>query len=335
MLLVSAFCCLLGAVHPPSERAPVTLDGWLAGVSVLLAVPVWSLSWRWLRHAAVVSSVGGIAAIVAVATTSAGAVSAAASFVWVVLYAAFFFSRRATRCYALACAGSFALALALNPFSGAGNVWVLMSLTMVVAAEAVAHIVRTLERQATTDPLTGLLNRDGLRTAGMRVLAQAQRSGRPLAAVIVDLDGFKLVNDRQGHAAGDRLLADLAAAWPPVLRADDVLARYGGDEFVLLLPGTATSAAVELLHRLRGASPAAWSFGLASGAAGKTLEDLLAEADADLYRVKAARSAPDAAMRRSAPDAAVRRSVPDAAVALSVPDARLPRSRAGGVRESC
>jgi diguanylate cyclase (GGDEF)-like protein len=146
-----------------------------------------------------------------------------------------------------------------------------------------------LRSQAETDALTGTLNRQGLARAARKLIALGERTESLLTVAILDLDGFKAVNDTLGHAAGDRLLAETVAAWRDGLRASDVLARPGGDEFVLLLPATGRSGAARVLDRLRAHSPSPFSHGLATVAPGETLESALARADRDLYRAKAAR----------------------------------------------
>ena len=107
---------------------------------------------------------------------------------------------------------------------------------------------------------------------------------------MVDLDHFKRFNDSFGHPAGDRLLKAAAAAWAHQLRAVDLLSRYGGEEFILLLPDAGLTEADEVLGRLREATPLAQTFsgGLALWDGGETSDELIARADAALYAAKRA-----------------------------------------------
>jgi len=108
-----------------------------------------------------------------------------------------------------------------------------------------------LEQQAVRDFLTGLFNRRHLNDVLPSMLALAQRNGEPLAVVIIDLDHFKLVNDRHGHAAGDRLLQAFGTLMQQGLRRSDVACRYGGEEFCVLMPRTHASAARRKVDALR------------------------------------------------------------------------------------
>ncbi|MGA2164815.1 MAG: GGDEF domain-containing protein, partial [Solirubrobacteraceae bacterium] len=147
------------------------------------------------------------------------------------------------------------------------------------------------ERQrADTDPLTGLLNRSGFLALAARERAIADRTHTPLTIAVLDLNGFKQINDRLGHAAGDRVLAELGREWRARLRAGDILARHGGDEFVLLLPATSQAEAAGVLERLRWEDLVVdWSVGISGWESGEDLDACLARADRSLYNVKQSR----------------------------------------------
>ena len=108
-----------------------------------------------------------------------------------------------------------------------------------------------LAHDATTDPLTGLLNRRGLESRAVEAIALARRHGRPLACLVVDLDHFKRVNDTFGHAAGDEVLRTVAELIHRLTRISDLVARYGGEEFLLLLPETDRDGAAAVGEKIR------------------------------------------------------------------------------------
>ncbi|HTM60938.1 MAG TPA: GGDEF domain-containing protein [Burkholderiales bacterium] len=150
-----------------------------------------------------------------------------------------------------------------------------------------------------TDEMTGLLNVRGFAIAANRLFAQAARHGRPTSVLMIDCDNLKLVNDAHGHAAGNNLLRHLALSIQAELRFTDVAARYGGDEFIVLLPDTPPKGALEVAERIRGRVHGApiqagnrevtssVSIGLASYPEdGATLDALAAHADGALYSAK-------------------------------------------------
>jgi len=105
--------------------------------------------------------------------------------------------------------------------------------------------------QARHDPLTGTLNRKGLNEAMEREVSRAQRQDAPLCLALLDIDDFKAINDRLGHASGDQALIHLADVTRSVMRPQDQLARYGGEEFIIVLPDTALEDAVQAMRRLQ------------------------------------------------------------------------------------
>lgn len=168
-----------------------------------------------------------------------------------------------------------------------------------VAEQAATRIgmLRVMEKthlQAATDPLTGLLNRRSLENQVHDLL----RGPVPFALAMGDLDHFKQLNDTFGHDAGDRALRVFARTLRSVLRGEDVVARFGGEEFVVVFPGQSAGAAAGALERVRealalavtaGTVPAfTASFGVASSADADSLEELLRVADAALFQAKRA-----------------------------------------------
>lgn len=161
-----------------------------------------------------------------------------------------------------------------------------------------ADMADRMRRLADRDPLTGVLNRRGFVQAAERAIAAARRRRQPLAVAVADLDGFKSINDRFGHAAGDRALQHFADHVQEAIRREDLFGRMGGEEFALLFVNATAAAAAEVIDRLRvGVSKLdisgvpsltlTSSFGLADlGEAEETLARLLARADGALYRSK-------------------------------------------------
>jgi diguanylate cyclase len=113
---------------------------------------------------------------------------------------------------------------------------------------------RRLESMALTDALTGLLNRRSMEQRLREAAHAFQRSGRAFSVVMADVDHFKRVNDMHGHAVGDRVLRAVAALFTEQLRAHDAVARWGGEEFLLLLPETEAALACDVAERLRAAA---------------------------------------------------------------------------------
>lgn len=165
-------------------------------------------------------------------------------------------------------------------------------------SNVIAH--ERLKWLAIRDPLTGLLNRRIMESVLKREFKRAQRYKSPLSLAFLDLDAFKTINDRYGHECGDALLIYVAGQLTEITRDSDVVARYGGDEFVIILPGIPGQEALKLLQRLQQhfrekpmrydekLVPVSISFGIASMADREVTspESLLRVADSMLYNLK-------------------------------------------------
>ena len=164
-----------------------------------------------------------------------------------------------------------------------------------------ARLHRIVERQALIDGLTGLANRRQCEETLADELARVERFGGSLAVVVADLDWFKDVNDRHGHPAGDSVLSDFAALLQETVRDVDLAGRWGGEEFVLILPGTDLAGGAQVAERIRVALAGrvvlavdrtpitiTASFGVAAIPPDKTASELFAAADAAMYQAKRA-----------------------------------------------
>lgn len=190
---------------------------------------------------------------------------------------------------------------ALNPANLAeGVLFIVMDITLRKQAEdqlrEANHRLATL---ASTDPLTGLINRRHVNQLIGEEIRRYNRYQQPLAVILLDIDHFKALNDRHGHDVGDRILKEVALLLKHSLRSVDAVARWGGEEFLVVCPSTELMAAAKLAELLRirfelqdfglGA-PITASFGVASYQSGESLDTLIKAADEALYRAKEQRN---------------------------------------------
>jgi diguanylate cyclase (GGDEF)-like protein len=258
------------------SRGPLLFYSWSVAVSVIVAVasridgggtsPLFSLLFLTLAYMALAYPPGGV---VAMGTLMAGTyvlvvtpphITLSVLFIAVVM-------------------GAFTMVCAM----ASANSW--------ASYERQVQLIRTQQTLATTDPLTGCSNR----RAFLGRLESAVGEATPAVVCLVDLDGFKGVNDRGGHAQGDRVLQQVTAALTGAVRETDTVARLGGDEFAVLAEVSAALPADHLAERLRQAVATVGSscgvtasVGVAEVCAGEDVHDLLFRADAAMYRAKTA-----------------------------------------------
>jgi diguanylate cyclase (GGDEF)-like protein len=239
----------------------------------------------WVLAAAVATNTLALA----MSQTILGVVLASAAFSYSVLYAAYAFERLwFWTTLALITAGS----LIGSGLSGPGLRWATWAATtggIVAAGAALGQVMSAMRRYATVDSVTGVLTRTAFVATAVAALAGSRRRGCDAVLALIDLDDFKAVNDTHGHAVGDALLAGAVHAWRERLRAQDILGRAGGDEFVILLPDTGADGGHRLLADLAKVSPIAFSAGLTVAGPKDTLDDLFKRADAGMYAVKRSR----------------------------------------------
>jgi diguanylate cyclase (GGDEF)-like protein len=175
----------------------------------------------------------------------------------------------------------------------------LPALTLGAVMMANAELIARARHAADHDHLTGARSRRAFFDLAAREQARSLRHASPLSLLLFDVDHFKRINDTHGHAAGDRVLADIVGATSAVLRNIDTVGRLGGEEFAVLLPDTAAGTALLVAERLRhaldvpadaaGAGKIGYtvSIGVATLQAGESIDAMLSRADAALYAAKA------------------------------------------------
>jgi len=168
---------------------------------------------------------------------------------------------------------------------------------LVIARSSLEEKTQQLEVLASVDELTGLLNRRACNKAAKEIFAQSEHDGKPVSVGIIDIDDFKKVNDTYGHTFGDDVLRNFGQCLKEVCRANETVARFGGEEFIFVLDGADTDEAVVLCDRIhahlrtcmKDTRPVTVSIGLVTrfGKFGPDFDELLGQADDALYQAKA------------------------------------------------
>lgn len=275
-----------------ADAAPIvrqSLMGYaLVGLIVLLVLR--ARTPMWFLQVQIALGIVAIAWLVYASVTAEGTLTSSMAFIVMGIYVAFWMTIREALGFAALASVAYFVALLL-----AGNIpdlavpWMFITAISFGVVLTIGLLVEQMNRALVTDPLTGLLNRTGM-FAFVEARGVNTRLAEPRALVVIDLDGFKEINDRDGHIAGDRTLRDFGRALRVVARPRDVVVRSGGDEFVLLLPRTDVTDAEALVARLRGVMPVEWSCGITQWTGDEPYDLAWARADRQMYIQKALRA---------------------------------------------
>lgn len=212
-------------------------------------------------------------------------------YVWAAFYAFYFFRPRVALLEILWISVAVAVELVLRGWpSSSFSVWLMITGTCLIGGLVIRELVTEMRRLAHRDALTGLYNRGSLEEHIEREQRRAARTGEPLSLAMLDLDGFKQLNDARGHQEGDRCLAAVARAWEAELRRSDIIVRFGGDEFVVVMPSCSLERARVVADRLRALTPDGLtaSAGVTEWTSTQDVQALIACVDAALYSAKGA-----------------------------------------------
>ena len=248
----------------------------------------WTLP-SWGLHVGI--TLGNVFLTVVVAVAATENLNMANLYLLSVTAAILLFSLRAALAHIVASGVFYAAVLAFGPQTVGPPViaWLAVFGTSVVVGAVAVGLVGVLRMAATADPLTGLANRRAWDDRLDLEMERARRTGAVLTIAMIDLNGFKEVNDRLGHVAGDQLLKAIARAWQPQVRGGgDYLARIGGDEFAVLTSDSDQTAMRRLIKRFTETTPDGISFsaGEATWDRSEQASDLLRRADVAMYKDK-------------------------------------------------
>ena len=208
---------------------------------------------------------------------------------WIAVYAGLYFRPRIASIYLVGIAISHSAALLLEGSGQAlGFAWASTVVTALIGAAIVMALVGELNEKSHFDSLSSLSNRLSWDERFEIEFANAKQLALPLTLAIIDVGDFKSVNDREGHLAGDKLLLDLANGWRKEVRTSDFLARFGGDEFGLLAPGSSAEDLVRVVDRLPKVNPEGitCSIGVVAWNSSESKTELFRRGDEAMYLAK-------------------------------------------------
>jgi diguanylate cyclase (GGDEF)-like protein len=287
--LIGAVQALATAMWPPNADTNSVLNLLLGLACLAIALVTMFAAGRvgmWYLNVALAAAILIVSAFALVTHSGQGQMLCGFTMVMLGLFAAYFLPPRSAYSQLALLVVTFSAVLIAHPHLITPLYGIAMVVIIVIVALVVASLVRHLRDEAVHDPLTGTLNRRGLAESAAVAHELDLRAHRPTAVVEMDLNGFKAYNDHHGHAAGDDLLVAVARAWKRELRGSDLLARIGGDEFVVVLPDTDQPSAEAMLTRMPLDLGIAWSSGISMWSQGEALSDVIQRADAALYRNK-------------------------------------------------
>lgn len=202
------------------------------------------------------------------------------------VYVGYWMTSRKVASYAALWAGGSAIALlARGIFDELIMLWIAEIAISVSIAVFLNMLVRYLGQAAIHDPLTGLLNRAGLDVAITPLHARSEDL-KPVTVALIDLDGFKEINDTKGHLAGDDILRGVAKSIIGGLRKHDIAARSGGDEFIIVLPHTTPQQATDIVSRIGERFGCGWSVGVSEWQPTENFDAAVHRADEQMYQNK-------------------------------------------------
>jgi diguanylate cyclase (GGDEF)-like protein len=290
LLFASGAISALFALFPTAGQTLRNVDFAVAAVLIglgafaVLVAPRISAGWGLDALIALVIVIGAVGA--ATVPTAEAQVVVGFGLTLFAVFAGYFRPRsRFLVLLALAVAG-FAAGAAANPVLSTPVV----AIVIVAAMSGVSIMVNVqsmrMHELVLHDPLTGVLNRRGLDFHAPQLAAAAARSRSPVTVGLIDLDDFKAFNDARGHAAGDDLLVAVSRVWRRTLRRSDLVVRYGGDEFAVVMVGMGIPDAERTAARVAATQPQVWSIGFSEWQPDEDVYDALARADAAMFKAK-------------------------------------------------